>query len=126
MNPYSKARGWKPHYNESEQPEENVLLMVEQVVLDTRQSLPKEFSNKIENVALIVTDWPTQEQVRLLNLHPGYLLFGLYQGIPRPQKPFTNYLHPDKITIFSGPIMAITRSWSEMKEKIKNTTLHEI
>jgi predicted Zn-dependent protease with MMP-like domain len=104
----------------------SLVQLVERFVLETVDSLPQEFSSKIENIAFIVTDWPSGELRRQLNLEPGYLLFGLYQGVPKPKKPFANQIHPDRITIFANPLLAVSSSVDELKTKTRNTVLHEI
>jgi predicted Zn-dependent protease with MMP-like domain len=91
--------------------------------------LPQEFKDKIENVAIVVADWPSPEQLRLVAKEGrGGLLLGLYQGIPKTKRG--NYgigpTLPDKITIFKIPLLAISKSYDEAVNNIKETVIHEI
>lgn len=92
-------------------------------------SLPKEFLEKLENVAIVVADVPALYQIRKLRLRGVYgFLLGLYEGVPQTKRSYYGvggHL-PDKITIFKKPIMAIAHSENHLKEIIKNTVIHEI
>lgn len=92
-------------------------------------SLPKEFLEKLENVAIVVADVPALYQIRKLRLRGVYgFLLGLYEGVPQTKRSYYGvggHL-PDKITIFKKSIMAIAHSENHLKEIVKNTVIHEI
>ena len=93
------------------------------------KSLPKEFLEKLENVAIVIEDWPSGEQSETLSkTGQRGLLFRLYQGIPQTRRQ--NYgvgpTLPDKITIFKIPILMTSESHSDAEAKIKDTVIHEI
>jgi len=90
-------------------------------------SLPKQYLDHLNNVAIVVEDEPTPEQRQKLHLVNGVTLFGLYEGIPLTNRG-SNYslVLPDKITIFKLPIEASCSSLDELKEQIKRTLWHEI
>ncbi len=91
-------------------------------------TLPSEFAEKLENVAIIVEDRPSREQLQKLRLRGNRLLLGLYEGIPKTRRGRYGIgpTLPDKITIFRLPILAITRSQREIISQIRSTVLHEI
>lgn len=94
----------------------------EKLVFKALEGLPLEFKKKLDNVDIVVEDWPTP------NVAKGRLLLGLYQGIPKPKRSI-NYsmVLPDKITIFKGPILLISRGNQKLLKKIvAETVLHEI
>lgn len=98
------------------------------IVDETVRNLPEEFASKMENVDILVEDWPAEDEFRSIKLHPSKeLLFGLYQGIPKPKRG-NNYsgVLPDKITIFARPILMVSKDLDDAKDKIKETVLHEI
>lgn len=97
----------------------------EQLVSDAIDELPKEFLDKLDNVAITVEDWPTFEQLRKLKIGPRGLLFGLYQGTPKTKRS-GNVIFPDKITIFAGPILMVSRSPETLKKKVIQVVRHEI
>jgi predicted Zn-dependent protease with MMP-like domain len=97
--------------------------MVEAGVAD----IPERFLRKLDNVSVVVEDEPTPEQMKKLNLRPGWTLFGLYEGVPQISRG-SNYgaVLPDKITIFQKPIEQAARSFDDVREIVKNTVWHEI
>ena len=99
----------------------------EQLVTDALDSLPEEFREKLNNVSIVIEDFPTPYQQQKMHLRHGYQLFGLYEGVPQTHRT-SNYslIPPDKITIFQKPIEAFAASVEEIKTQVKKTVLHEI
>ena len=99
----------------------------EELVIAAIEQLPPEFQGKLENVDILVEDWPSKAQIRTLRLgHKGQLL-GLYEGIPQTRRGNAyNLVLPDKITIFQKPIEAICHSESEIQAEIGSVVRHEI
>lgn len=99
----------------------------EKLVGEALDGLPPEFAAKLDNVAVVVEDWPTEEELGRSNVGPGMTLFGLYRGIPQTGR--TNYTNtvPDKIIIFSGPMFAVYGSDAvALRNQVRKTVLHEI
>jgi predicted Zn-dependent protease with MMP-like domain len=100
---------------------------VEAVVDETIKNLPPEFASQLDNVGVVVEPWPTQEEFESIKAHPSTsLLFGLYKGIPKPVRPHNYSALPDKITIYAGPILMISKDLEDAKQRIHDTVLHEI
>ena len=94
----------------------------ERLVKEAIENLPTFFKEKLENIDVVVEDWPMGKYSR------GQMLLGLYQGVPKivRSKGYSLAL-PDKITIFQGPIEYIAAGDLEsLKQLIKNTVQHEI
>ena len=93
------------------------------------EDLPKEFLDKLENVSVVIQDWPSiyQGKEQIKRGQRG-LLLGLYEGIPQTKRG--NYgiggALPDKITIFKIPIQMISQTSSEIEENVRDTVMHEI
>lgn len=90
--------------------------------------LPQEYVKRMqEAVAIVWEDEPTEEQREQLKLHANETLFGLYEGLPLPQR-YSGYtkITPDKITIFKNPILHYCHDMRELKEQIKHTVWHEM
>lgn len=98
----------------------------EKLVAEALDSLPPQFAKKLENVGVVVEDAPTYYQMRKLGLHPRSLLFGLYQGVPQTKRGNYSGVLPDKITIFKFPILAVSRTEEDVREKVRDTVIHEI
>ncbi len=72
----------------------------DELVNEALLKLPKEHVKNLENVALIVEDFPSPEQRVRLNLGPQQTLLGLYEGTPLSKRQGVQKLLPDKITLF--------------------------
>ena len=91
------------------------------------QELPEEFRRKLENVAIIVEDYPSRELLSRMEVSEDETLFGLYEGVPLPERGyFDTPLHPDRILIFQREIEEHCDSADEVKNEIKITLVHEI
>jgi predicted Zn-dependent protease with MMP-like domain len=97
------------------------------IVSQAIEALPHLFLHKLDNVAFIIEDEPTDEQRQKLHLYHGQLLFGLYEGIPLTKRN-GNYslVLPDKITIFKHAIELTSNSQAELKNQVFTTIWHEI
>ena len=98
----------------------------EDLIQEAMQELPREFQEKLTNVAIIVEDYPSQETVTRLNLLPDETLCGLYEGVPLTERGFAEPLYPDRIFLFQRAIEDECESREEIKEEIKVTLVHEI
>ena len=97
------------------------------IVLNTISDLPEEFRDLIENVDIVVEDWPSRRQLRQVGLTHRSELFGLYEGIPRTERGQRyNLVLPDKITIFQKPIEEQCSDPDDLKLEIARTVKHEI
>ena len=99
----------------------------EQLVAEAVDSLPDEFKEKLENVAVVTQDWPTRAQLMSVGLRYRDQLLGLYEGIPLTAsgKSYANVL-PDKVTIFRKPIELAYRTEERIVRGIADTVRHEI
>jgi predicted Zn-dependent protease with MMP-like domain len=99
----------------------------EALVARAIDNLPPEFQRKLENVDIVVEEWPTLGQLgRAKHIHPTQLL-GLYQGVPQTKRGRGyGLVLPDKISIFQKPIEAQCRFDDEIEAKIGEVVRHEI
>ena len=99
----------------------------EALVVRAIDNLPPEFQRKLENVDIVVENWPTPRQLRQAkHSHPIQLL-GLYQGVPQTRRGRRyGLVLPDKISIFQKPIEAQCRFGEEIEAKIEEVVRHEI
>jgi predicted Zn-dependent protease with MMP-like domain len=96
----------------------------EQLVSDALDSLPPELGELMENVAVLVEEWPSSEQ---LEGSSGTLL-GLYEGIALTSRSPLSYsgVMPDRITVFQGPISEHAHNEHELVELVRTTVIHEV
>ena len=98
----------------------------EEIVAGAIDAIPPPYIDRLENVAFIVEDQPTETQNRKLGLRCHDLLFGLYEGVPLPQRMGSSKLLPDKITLFKKPLISISKDLGELSQNIKHTIWHEV
>jgi predicted Zn-dependent protease with MMP-like domain len=90
-------------------------------------SLPDEIQAWLDNVAIVVGEYPSPEQLASVGLGPGALLFGLYVGLPKTKRGFTyGETVPDKIVIFRQPILRVCHTSEQVRSEVRRTILHEI
>ncbi len=89
--------------------------------------MPEEFRTRLENIDVVVEDWPNQGQLAKVGLRPAESLLGLYEGVPLTRRS-SHYglVPPDKITIFQKPIETRCSSDSETKAEIQRVVRHEL
>ena len=98
----------------------------EEFVVKALKDIPKFFRKKLENVSIIIEDFPSPEIQQQMK-HGQYELLGLYQGVPYRKRGFWygNTL-PDKIIIYQKPIENIAHTDQEIKELVRKVVMHEI
>ncbi len=98
-------------------------------VLITRamDELPEKYIKGLDNVAIVMADDPTTDQLAKMKVDRHSLLLGLYEGIPLTKRGANyNFVLPDKITLFKNSILAISDNEEGLFEQIKRTLWHEI
>ncbi|TET18185.1 MAG: metallopeptidase family protein [Dehalococcoidia bacterium] len=99
----------------------------QELVAKAVDSLPQEFRAKLENIDVVVEDWPTRGQLADVGLRRGETLLGLYQGVPLTKRGRRyGLVAPDKITIFQKPIEAKCRYDAEITAEVQRVVRHEI
>ena len=89
--------------------------------------MPRNFKEKLANVAVVVEDWADDETLADVGIEPPDTLYGLYRGIDltRRDSGYGNVL-PDTVTIYQGPIEEDCDDEQEMAELVRETVIHEI
>ena len=98
-----------------------------QLVSEAIDSIGQEHAPHMDNVAFTIADVPTQIQAQKAGMRHGWLLLGLYEGIPKTKRGnnYTGVL-PDKITIFKLPLLSISRDEEDLRQRVKKTVWHEV
>jgi predicted Zn-dependent protease with MMP-like domain len=96
------------------------------VVEETLDSLPHEFRGRIRNVAVLVEDFPPNQQSARSG-QQRKLLLGLFHGVPTTKKSiFDVRTGPDHIVLYQKNIEAVCSSETEVCEQICRTVIHEL
>jgi predicted Zn-dependent protease with MMP-like domain len=99
----------------------------EVLVVAAVDGLPDDLHTRLENVAILVEDWPSQYQLAKTGLKRGRTLLGLYEGVPLTKRGIHyGMVPPDKITIFQKPIEAMCRDGESIVSEVQRVVRHEI
>ena len=91
--------------------------------------LPGFFRERIENVQIVIEDYPSPDQLKGVRLSSKYELLGLYEGIPLEKRGVwygSSPTLPDRISLFQKNIEAVCRSDDEIENKVREVLVHEI
>jgi len=99
----------------------------EELVARAVNNLPQEFLDRLDNVDVLVDDYPTTAQMQKGRVTTGSVLLGLYEGVPQTRRS-SHYgmVLPDKITIFQKPIEFRCLTEEEISREIERVVRHEI
>jgi len=100
----------------------------ERVVAKALDGLPSEVAGLLENVAVVVEEEPSDEDLVEAGLDPETdTLFGIYQGLALPERggSYGNVL-PDRIVIYRRPLLEECGDRNELIREIQDTVVHEI
>jgi predicted Zn-dependent protease with MMP-like domain len=97
------------------------------LVDEALESIPPRFREAMQNIAIVVEDEPTPEQLEEVGIEEPDTLLGLYEGTPLTERHWAegNRL-PDKITLFQGPIEDTSETEDDVVVAIGETLIHEV
>ena len=99
----------------------------EELVSRALDGLPAELADLMDNVAVVVEEEPSPEDLESVGLDPAHdELFGLYHGVPLAERDSFYGGLPDRVVIYSGPLVRCCDSRSELLREIRDTVVHEI
>jgi len=98
------------------------------LVAEALDTLPGEVRLRMVNVAVLIEEEPTAEQIEAVGLDPRRdLLFGLYEGSPLSESGHDRgMMLPDRITLFYRPLAESFRGPAQIREEIRRTIVHEV
>ena len=93
--------------------------------------LPEYFRSSLENVDILVEDFPGPEAADADNPpdhdhYHGDALLGLYIGVPLVERYSADPMMPDRIYIYRLPILDICDTHADVVREVRTTLLHEI
>lgn len=99
----------------------------EALVAEAVDALPEMFLDMLDNVDIVVEDWPDRHTLALAGAVSRYDLLGFYHGVPKTARPhdYSN-VAPDKISIYQRPIEAQCRTLEEVRDLVGRVVRHEI
>lgn len=100
----------------------------EELVARGLDSLPEEFAELLDNVAVVVEEEPSGEDLDSVGLDPegDDELFGLYHGVPLAMRDTFYSELPDRVVIYRGPLLRACTSRREVVREVRDTVIHEL
>ena len=99
----------------------------EKLVQRALAKIPQPFQQAMQNVAIVIEDWPDPEVVEEITGDPDELLYGLFSGTPLPERRFDDSGEmPAMITLYQCPLEEDFLDLEELVEEIEITLVHEI
>ena len=101
----------------------------EKLVEKIFEQLPGKFQSSIENVRIIIEDYPSDSLTQQLRLSSRDQLLGLYQGVPLPYRTSwygRSPVVPDTISLYQKNIERRSRTDEELERNVRETLMHEI
>ena len=99
----------------------------EELVGRALDGLPDDFAALLDNVAVVVAEEATDEDLLELGLDPQRdELLGQYQGIPIGERGSAYSSLPDRVVIYRGPILRCSSSRRQVIHEIRDTVVHEL
>ena len=94
----------------------------EQVVDEALDELPDWVWERVDNLHVVVENWPSREQ----DPH-GEGILGIYEGVSLLERgvDYSGFL-PDRIVVFMGPHLKMGLDRDDLRDEIRVTVLHEI
>lgn len=98
----------------------------EKLVERALAGLPPVAQRLLEEVAIVIEEEPTSEQLEAEGLAPTDTLYGLYEGTPIVEYGADWAAFPNKISLFRLPLEEDFPEPVELAREVRRTVLHEL
>jgi predicted Zn-dependent protease with MMP-like domain len=89
-------------------------------------TIPMPFAAALDEVAIVIEDEPTPDQLRDNELAPDDTLYGLYEGVPRTDWGADWASLPNRIILFRLPLEADFADPDDLADEVWVTVVHEL
>ncbi len=93
---------------------------------DALDALPDNVQRLLENVAIVIEDEPSPEQLRETGMSAGQSLYGLYEGVSPVVYGADFAPFPNKITLFRLILEEDFPDPAELAREVQRTVIHEL
>jgi len=91
------------------------------------EKIPQEFRDALQNIEIVVDDWPDPRMLEEVFEDRDQLVYGLFVGTPLPERSFDTVGQlPAVIFIYQGPLVEDFPDREELAREIEVTLVHEI
>ena len=89
-------------------------------------SIPAPYRDALREVAIVIEDEPSDEQLEENGLARDETMYGLYEGVPRTDYAADWAASPNRITLFRAPLEEDFPDARELEAEVRMTVLHEL
>ena len=99
----------------------------EKLVEKALERLPEEFRQALDNLAIVIEDWPDPAIVEEITGDSEEVLYGLFTGTPLPERRFDDSGDlPAMIALYQGPLEEDFLERAELAREVEITLVHEL
>jgi len=89
-------------------------------------AIPDPYRIALNEVAILIEDEPSREQLVENGIDPGDSLYGLYEGVSRAEYGADWVTEPNRITLFRLPLEEDYPEPADLEREVRVTVLHEL
>ena len=89
-------------------------------------SIPEPFASALDDVAVVIADEPTADQLAENEIEADETLYGLYEGVPRVEWGADWAPVPNRITLFRLPLEEDFADPDDLADEVWLTVVHEL
>jgi predicted Zn-dependent protease with MMP-like domain len=98
----------------------------EHLVAEALAAIPMPFAAALEDVAIVIDDEPSAEQLRENEMGADETLYGLYEGVARTEYAADWIMVPNRITLFRLPLEEDFPDPDDLADEVRVTVIHEL
>jgi predicted Zn-dependent protease with MMP-like domain len=98
----------------------------ERLVERALDGIPAPFRAALDEIAIVIEDDVTEEQLEISGLGPDDALYGLYEGTPRTEWGAESVPFPNKISLFRIPLEEDFPDPDDLADEVRITVIHEL
>ena len=88
--------------------------------------IPSPFRAALDDIALVIADEPSAEQLRENGMRPDETMYGLYEGVPLDEWGGAFLPVPTRIILFRLPLEEDFPEPDDLADEVRITILHEL
>ncbi len=89
--------------------------------------IPQPFLDAMDNLAIVVEDWPDPDLMEETTGDPDEVIYGLFSGVPLPERSIEDRADlPAVIHLYRGPLEEDFSDAAELEREVEITLVHEI
>ena len=98
----------------------------EELVDEALATIPMPFAAALDEVAIVIDDEPTTDQLTHDEIKRGDTLYGVYEGVPRTEWGADWVAEPNRIVLFRLPLEADFPDPDDLADEVWVTVVHEL